>query len=140
MFNSSIADSSWLSSWNIDVLLDSIKQLAPEINWVSVMVSLDQESFYFSDLKAFSILMLIHGKTCQDPFPIQTVCGSVWNNDEGRLSFSSFAVSAPPEVYTFAHSRVTNYNMQRIKPHRGRAHEGLHVYSTRQYNLQTSCG
>ena len=26
IFNSSISDSSWLSSWNIDVLLDSIKQ------------------------------------------------------------------------------------------------------------------
>jgi len=105
MFNSSITDSSWLSSWNIDVLLDSIKQLAPEINWVSVMESLDQEGFYLPDQKAFSILMSIYGKTCQDPFPIQTVCGSVWKNDEGQLSFLRFAVSASPEVFTFAHSR-----------------------------------
>lgn len=105
MFNSSITDSSWLSSWNIDVLLDSIKQLAPEINWVSVMESLDQKGFYLPDQKAFSILMSIYGKTCQDPFPIQTVCGNVWNNDEGQLSFLRFAVSASPEVFTFAHSR-----------------------------------
>jgi CCR4-NOT transcription complex subunit 1 len=105
IFNSSISDSSWLSSWNIDVLLDSIKQPAPEINWVSVMESLDQEGFYLPDQKAFSILMSIYGKTCQDPFPIQTVCGSVWKNDEGQLSFLRFAVSASPEVFTFAHSR-----------------------------------
>jgi CCR4-NOT transcription complex subunit 1 len=68
IFNSSISDSSWLSSWNIDVLLDSIKQPAPEINWVSVMEFLDQEGFYLPDQKAFSILMSIYGKTCQDPF------------------------------------------------------------------------
>lgn len=104
IFNSSITDSSWLSSWNIDVLLDSIKQLAPQINWVSVMESLDQEGFYLPDQKAFSILMSIYEKTCQDPFPIQSVCGGVWNNDEGQLSFLRFAVSASPEVFTFAHS------------------------------------
>jgi len=38
---------------------------APEINWVSVMESLDQKDFYLPDQKAFSILMSIYGKTCQ---------------------------------------------------------------------------
>ena len=40
MFNSSITDSSWLSSWNIDVLLDSIKQL------VSVLPFTSSQSLY----------------------------------------------------------------------------------------------
>jgi hypothetical protein len=34
-------------------------------------------------------------------FPIQTVCGSLWKNDEGQLSFLRFAVCASPEVFTF---------------------------------------
>ena len=46
---------------------------APEINWVSVMESLDQKDFYLRDQKdfylpdhkSFSILMSIYGKTCQ---------------------------------------------------------------------------
>lgn len=40
----------------------------------------------------------------QDPFPLHAVCGSVWKNAEGQLSFLKHAVSVPPEVFTFAHS------------------------------------
>jgi CCR4-NOT transcription complex subunit 1 len=40
----------------------------------------------------------------QEPFPLHAICGSVWKNTEGQLSFLKYAVSAPPEVFTFAHS------------------------------------
>ena len=40
----------------------------------------------------------------QDPFPLEAVCGHPWENGEGQLSFLVHAVSAPPEVFTFAHS------------------------------------
>lgn len=40
----------------------------------------------------------------QDPFPLEAVCGHPWKNGEGQLSFLVHAVSAPPEVFTFAHS------------------------------------
>lgn len=40
----------------------------------------------------------------QDPFPLKAICGSVWKNIEGQISFLKYAVSAPPEVFTFAHS------------------------------------
>ncbi|XP_058104448.1 uncharacterized protein LOC131248268 isoform X3 [Magnolia sinica] len=100
----STADSSWLSSWNVDVLVDSIKELAPEIDWRSVMENLDHEGFYFPDEKAFSLFMSIYAKACQDPFPLHAICGSVWKNAEGQLSFLRHAVFAPPELFTFTHS------------------------------------
>jgi CCR4-NOT transcription complex subunit 1 len=93
-----------LSSWNVDVLLDSIKQLAPGINWVKVVENMDYEGFCIPDEKAFSLFMSIYKKACQDPFPIFAVCGSVWKNIEGQLSFLKNAVSAPPEIFSFAHS------------------------------------
>lgn len=40
----------------------------------------------------------------QEPFPLHAICGSVWKNVEGQLSFLKYAVSAPPEIFTFAHS------------------------------------
>lgn len=40
----------------------------------------------------------------QDPFPLEAVCGHPWKNGEGQLSFLVHAVSASPEVFTFAHS------------------------------------
>ncbi|XP_057867287.2 uncharacterized protein LOC131074644 isoform X3 [Cryptomeria japonica] len=105
LFSSSTTDCSWLTSWNIDVLLDSIKELAPDISWVSVMEALDHEGFYLPDQQSFSMLMSTYAKICQDPFPVQTVCGNLWKNDEGQLSFLRFAVSASPEILTFANSR-----------------------------------
>ncbi|XP_020519676.1 CCR4-NOT transcription complex subunit 1 isoform X1 [Amborella trichopoda] len=103
--NNSTTDSSWLSSWNVDVLLDAIKQLAPEINWSSVMENLDHEGFYLPDQEAFSFLMSIYSSACQDPFPLHAICGSVWKNAEGQLSFLRYAVSVPSEIFTFAHSK-----------------------------------
>ena len=40
----------------------------------------------------------------QDAFPLHAICGSVWKNSEGQLSFLKYAVSAPSELFTFAHS------------------------------------
>lgn len=41
----------------------------------------------------------------QDPFPLEAVCGYPWRNGEGQLSFLIHAVSASPEVFSFAHSQ-----------------------------------
>ncbi|GMI99089.1 hypothetical protein like AT1G02080 [Hibiscus trionum] len=93
-----------LSSWNIDVLIKTIKQLAPSTNWVQVIEHLDHEGFYIPNEAAFSFFMSVYQHSCQVPFPLHAVCGSVWTNIEGQLSFLKYAVSAPPEVFTFAHS------------------------------------
>jgi hypothetical protein len=42
-------------------------------------------------------------------FPFKHVCGSVWKNDEGQLSFLRFAVCASPEVFTFC-TFISNLN------------------------------
>ncbi|XP_020095725.1 CCR4-NOT transcription complex subunit 1 isoform X2 [Ananas comosus] len=101
--SSSVSDSSLLNAWNVDVLIDSINQLAPKINWTHVMQNLDHEGFNIPDEAAFSNLMSIYTRACQDPFPLHAVCGSVWKNAEGQLSFLRYAVSAPPNLFTFGH-------------------------------------
>ncbi|CAN4125895.1 unnamed protein product [Withania somnifera] len=102
--SSTAADPAPLSSWNTDVLVDAIKQLAPGLNWVTVLENLDHEGFYVPDGAAFSFLMSIYKHACQDPFPLGAICGSIWKNAEGQLSLLKYAVSVPPEVFTFAHS------------------------------------
>ncbi|VFQ85948.1 unnamed protein product [Cuscuta campestris] len=92
------------SSWDPDILIDAIKDLAPGLNWTVVMKNLDHDGFYVHNEAAFAFLMSLYKCACQDPFPLQGVCGSIWKNSEGQLSFLSHAVLAPPEVFTFAHS------------------------------------
>ncbi|KAH8516641.1 hypothetical protein H0E87_004840 [Populus deltoides] len=99
-----------LSSWDIDVLVKTIKQLAPGTNWIQVIENLDHEGFYIPNEEAFSFLMSVYRQTCQDPFPLHAIYGSLWKNTEGQLSFLKHAVLAPPEVFTFAQSeRQLNY-------------------------------
>ncbi|XP_073064928.1 uncharacterized protein [Primulina eburnea] len=93
-----------LNSWNVDVLVDSIKQLAPGINWINVMEKLDHENFYIPNETSFSFFMSVYKYACQDPFPLHAICGFIWKNVEGQLSFLKYAMSMPPEVFTFAHS------------------------------------
>ncbi|KMZ57698.1 hypothetical protein ZOSMA_82G00100 [Zostera marina] len=99
-----IADGTRPTSWNIDVLVESIKKLAPETNWERVVGNLDYESFYVPDENSFSFFMSIYSKLCQDPFPLHVVCGYTWKNTKGQLSFLRHAVCAPPTVFSFAHA------------------------------------
>ncbi|KAI3908415.1 hypothetical protein MKW92_020455 [Papaver armeniacum] len=103
---SSFADSSSLSSWNVDALVESIKQLAPDTNWVHVMENLDHEGFYLPSEDSFSFFMSVYASACQVliPSPLHAICGAVWNNAEGQISFLRYAVSASPEIFTFVHS------------------------------------
>ncbi|KAL5134617.1 CCR4-NOT transcription complex subunit 1 [Glycine soja] len=93
-----------LNSWNIDVLIDTLKHLAPHTNWVRVIENLDHEGFFLPSEEAFSFLMSVYKHACKEPFPLHAICGPVWKNTEGQLSFLKYAVSAPPEIFTFAHS------------------------------------
>ncbi|XP_043805903.1 CCR4-NOT transcription complex subunit 1 isoform X2 [Manihot esculenta] len=93
-----------LSSWDIDILVKTIKQLAPGTNWVQVMENMDHEGFYIPNEEAFSFFMSVYRHACQDPFPLHAICGSPWKNTLGQLSLLKYAVLAPPEVFTFAHS------------------------------------
>ncbi|KAL7229494.1 hypothetical protein ACSBR2_008075 [Camellia fascicularis] len=100
--SSATCEASCLSSWNVHVLVDSIKQLAPDINWINVVENLDHEGFYIPSEQAFFLFMSIYLHACQDPFPLHAVCRSVWKNVDGQLSFLRYAVSASPEIFTFS--------------------------------------
>ncbi|KAL6645362.1 hypothetical protein ACP70R_016970 [Stipagrostis hirtigluma subsp. patula] len=101
--NSHTGDSPQLTSWSTDVLVDAINELAPRTNWVRVMEYLDHEGFNIPDEAAFNLLMSIYARACKDPFPLHAICGSLWKNTEGQISFLKHAVSAPTDTFTFAH-------------------------------------
>ncbi|RLN39514.1 hypothetical protein C2845_PM01G21230 [Panicum miliaceum] len=101
--NSQTVDSSQLTAWNIDVLVDSINEIAPGTNWAHVMENLDHEGFNIPDEAAFRLLMSIYSRACKDPFPLHAICGSLWKNTEGQLSFLKHAVVSPNDTFTFAH-------------------------------------
>ncbi|XP_022553233.2 CCR4-NOT transcription complex subunit 1 isoform X1 [Brassica napus] len=93
------------TSWNVDILIETIKQLqAPGTSWRKVIENLDHSGFDIPNMESFSFFMRLYKTACKDPFPLDAVCASVWNNMEGQLSFLKHAIAAPPEVFTFTHS------------------------------------
>ncbi|KAF5731634.1 Ccr4-not transcription complex putative isoform 1 [Tripterygium wilfordii] len=111
------SDQPSLSSWNIDVLVTTINQLAPDTNWIQVIEKLDHEGFYMPNEEAFAFFMSVYKHACQDPFPLHAICGSLWKNTDGQLSFLKYAVKAPPEIFTFVHSSRQLVYMDALHSH-----------------------
>uniref|UniRef100_M4EWN8 Uncharacterized protein n=1 Tax=Brassica campestris TaxID=3711 RepID=M4EWN8_BRACM len=91
-------------SWSVDILIETIKQLAPGTSWRKVIENLDHSGFDIPNKESFSFFMRLYKTASQDPFPLDAVCGSVWKNVEGQISFLKYAIASPPEVFTFMHS------------------------------------
>ncbi|KAL0732249.1 hypothetical protein Bca4012_008458 [Brassica carinata] len=91
-------------SWNADILIETINQLAPGTSWMKVIENLDHNGFDIPNMESFSFFMRLYKTACKDPFPLDAVCASVWKNTEAQLSFLKHAIAAPPEVFTFTHS------------------------------------
>ncbi|KAE8802442.1 CCR4-NOT transcription complex subunit 1-like [Hordeum vulgare] len=96
--NTHLSESPQLTTWNTD------RHAVPSTNWVHVMENLDHEGFSIPVEATFCLLMNIYGRACKDPFPLHAVCGPMWTNTEGQISFLKHAISAPATIFTFAHS------------------------------------
>nr|XP_043622240.1 CCR4-NOT transcription complex subunit 1-like [Erigeron canadensis] len=123
-----LTDIPLLNSWNTDVLIESFRQLAPGISWTAVIESLDHDGFYIPDEAAFSLLISCYKHATQDPFPLAAVCGNVWRNTEGQLSFLKYAVAVPPEVFTFAHCKRQLANVDAVYSHKFQSGHANHAW------------
>ncbi|KAK1424941.1 hypothetical protein QVD17_20282 [Tagetes erecta] len=63
------------------------------------------EGFQLRADVTFSLLMSSYKNTCQAPFPVDAVCGNLWENSESQLLFLKHALTSKPELFTFAHSK-----------------------------------
>ncbi|CAN1248811.1 CCR4-NOT transcription complex subunit 1 [Linum perenne] len=117
-----------VTSWDVEVLVKTINQLALDTNWTKVIEGLDHEGFYIPNEEAFSFLMSIYGCACQDPFPLHAICRAPWKNTEGQLSILRYAVLAPPEVFTFAHSGRQLAYMDAVNGHKLQAGCANHAW------------
>jgi CCR4-NOT transcription complex subunit 1 len=52
-------------SWNVDILVDTIKQLAPGISWRKVIENLDHDGFDIPNMESFSFFMRIYKAACK---------------------------------------------------------------------------
>lgn len=92
------------TTWNVDVVEEVLIERAAHLSISSAMMKLDQPEFNIPDQTSFTLLMQMYKRLTSDPFPIEAVCGDLWGNTAGQMSFLSHAVFVPPEVFTFKHT------------------------------------
>ncbi|KAK3536123.1 hypothetical protein QTP70_031029 [Hemibagrus guttatus] len=95
------SDSSQLHTWNVEVLIDVVKELNPSLNFKEVTYELDHAGFMIRDSKGLQVVVYgIQRGLGMEVFPVDLIYRP-WKHAEGQLSFIQQSLLSP-EVFCFA--------------------------------------
>ncbi|TSS60382.1 CCR4-NOT transcription complex subunit 1 [Bagarius yarrelli] len=95
------SDSSQPHSWNVEVLIDVVKELNPNLNFKEVTYELDHAGFMIRDSKGLQIVVYgVQRGLGMEVFPVDLIYRP-WKHAEGQLSFIQQSLMSP-EVFCFA--------------------------------------
>lgn len=93
-------------SWNAEVFVQTLKELASSLNWKEVILQLDHPEFVVPDRQGLSLLFTILRLGLQSAgypaniFPVEYLCRR-WTNLEGQMSLIS-NILKHPDIFSFA--------------------------------------
>uniref|UniRef100_A0A3P9Q1C0 CCR4-NOT transcription complex subunit 1 n=1 Tax=Poecilia reticulata TaxID=8081 RepID=A0A3P9Q1C0_POERE len=94
-------DGSQAHTWNVEVLIDIVKEVNPNLNFKEVTYELDHPGFLIRDSKGLQIVVYgIQRGLGMEVFPVDLIYRS-WKHAEGQLSFIQYSLMNP-EVFCFA--------------------------------------
>ncbi|XP_061679462.1 CCR4-NOT transcription complex subunit 1 isoform X2 [Syngnathoides biaculeatus] len=94
-------DSSQAHTWNVEVLIDVVKEVNPNLNFKEVTYELDHAGFLIRDSKGLHIVVYgIQRGLGMEVFPVDLIYRP-WKHAEGQLSFIQHSLMSP-EVFCFA--------------------------------------
>ena len=88
------------AGWNSDIVIDTIKEQYPAINWGQVAAQFDHPEFLLPDFRAFQLLVGMHCYATREAFPLGTVYNTLWGNTAGQVSFLAQSVSAAVDGFS----------------------------------------
>ncbi|XP_069510725.1 CCR4-NOT transcription complex subunit 1 isoform X2 [Ambystoma mexicanum] len=95
------SDGSQAHTWNVEVLIDVVKELNPSLNFKEVTYELDHTGFLMRDSKGLQIVVYgIQRGLGMDVFPVDLIYRP-WKHAEGQLSFIQHSL-LNPEIFCFA--------------------------------------
>lgn len=95
-----------LGEWNAEVFVQTLKELASNMNWKEVILQLDHPEFIVPDRNALTLLFTILRLGLQSAgypaniFPVEYLCRR-WTNLDGQMSLVS-NILKHPDVFSFA--------------------------------------
>ncbi|XP_056008647.1 CCR4-NOT transcription complex subunit 1-like isoform X3 [Ostrea edulis] len=93
-------DKPGFNTWNVEVFVSVIQDLAPHFNWRDVVGELDHSTFLVVNKRGLRLLLQGLNRGLQDVFPIEYIYRP-WKNTEGQLSFIVQSLRNP-DVFCFA--------------------------------------
>ncbi|XP_070762790.1 CCR4-NOT transcription complex subunit 1 [Enoplosus armatus] len=94
-------DGSQAHTWNVEVLIDVVKEVNPNLNFKEVTYELDHAGFIIRDSKGLHIVVYgIQRGLGMEVFPVDLIYRP-WKHAEGQLSFIQHSLMSP-EVFCFA--------------------------------------
>ena len=72
------------STWNVDVFIEVVKDLAPHLNFREVVLEMDHPNFIIKDAQGLRIVKNAFLRGLQDVFPIE-VLYRTWKNTDGQV-------------------------------------------------------
>uniref|UniRef100_A0A3Q3XA58 CCR4-NOT transcription complex, subunit 1 n=1 Tax=Mola mola TaxID=94237 RepID=A0A3Q3XA58_MOLML len=94
-------DGSQVHTWNVEVLIDVVKEVNPNLNFKEVTYELDHQGFLIRDSKGLHIVVYgIQRGLGMEVFPVDLIYRP-WKHAEGQLSFIQHSLMSP-EVFCFA--------------------------------------
>ncbi|KAL6480901.1 hypothetical protein MHYP_G00119340 [Metynnis hypsauchen] len=95
------SDGSQPHTWNVEVLIDVVKELNPNLNFKEVTYELDHPGFMIRDSKGLQMVVYgIQRGLGMEVFPVDLIYRP-WKHAEGQLSFIQQSLLSP-EVFCFA--------------------------------------
>uniref|UniRef100_A0A671N2T8 CCR4-NOT transcription complex subunit 1 n=1 Tax=Sinocyclocheilus anshuiensis TaxID=1608454 RepID=A0A671N2T8_9TELE len=94
------SDGSQAHTWNVEVLIDVVKEVNPNLNFKEVTYELDHPCFLIRDSKGLQIVVCgIQRGLGMEVFPVDLIYRP-WKHAEGQLSFIQHSLMSP-EVFCF---------------------------------------
>ncbi|KYO27504.1 CCR4-NOT transcription complex subunit 1 isoform D [Alligator mississippiensis] len=95
------SDGTQAHTWNVEVLIDVLKELNPSLNFKEVTYELDHPGFQIRDNKGLQIVVFgIQRGLGMEVFPVDLIYRP-WKHAEGQLSFIQHSL-INPEIFCFA--------------------------------------
>ncbi|KAM7146937.1 CCR4-NOT transcription complex subunit 1 isoform 6-T6 [Macrochelys suwanniensis] len=95
------SDGTQVHTWNVEVLIDVLKELNPSLNFKEVTYELDHPGFQLRDSKGLQIVVYgIQRGLGMEVFPVDLIYRP-WKHAEGQLSFIQHSL-INPEIFCFA--------------------------------------
>ncbi|XP_028814689.1 CCR4-NOT transcription complex subunit 1 isoform X1 [Denticeps clupeoides] len=95
------SDGTQAHTWNVEVLIDVVKEVNPNLNFKEVTYELDHPGFMIRDSKGLQMVVYgIQRGLGMEGFPVDLIYRS-WKHAEGQLSFIQHSLMNP-EIFCFA--------------------------------------